>query len=75
VVDGTDDLGWADQQVAVDGGTDGGTVRETSSLVRMLPAYSSQTGPMHILYAPDRQLTPKLRAFIDFAVATFRRDA
>jgi hypothetical protein len=30
---------------------------------------------MHILYAPDRRLTPKLRSFIDFAVGTFGRDA
>jgi hypothetical protein len=26
---------------------------------------------MHILYAPDRRITPKLRSFIDFAVARF----
>jgi hypothetical protein len=30
---------------------------------------------MHILYAPDRRLTPKLRSFIDFAGATFGRAA
>jgi DNA-binding transcriptional LysR family regulator len=42
-------------------------------LVRVLPAYSAPMRPMHILYAPDRRLTPKLRSFIDFAVATFGR--
>jgi hypothetical protein len=26
---------------------------------------------MHILYAPDRRVTPKLRSFIDFALARF----
>lgn len=40
-------------------------------LVQVLPAYSAPTRPMHILYAPDRRLTPKLRSFIDFAVSTF----
>jgi hypothetical protein len=30
---------------------------------------------MHILYAPDRRLTPKLRSFIDFALATFGPEA
>jgi DNA-binding transcriptional LysR family regulator len=46
---------------------------DARSLVRVLPAYSAPTRPMHILYAPDRRLTPKLRSFIDFAVATFGR--
>lgn len=48
---------------------------ESGSLVRVLPDYSAPTRPMHILYAPDRRLTPKLRSFIDFAVGTFGRDA
>jgi DNA-binding transcriptional LysR family regulator len=48
---------------------------ESGSLVRVLPAYSAPERPMHILYAPDRRLTPKLRSFIDFAVATFGREA
>jgi DNA-binding transcriptional LysR family regulator len=47
---------------------------ESGSLVRVLPEYSAPTRPMHILYAPDRRLTPKLRSFIDFAVGTFGRD-
>jgi DNA-binding transcriptional LysR family regulator len=48
---------------------------DAGRLVRVLPAYSSPTRPVHILYAPDRRLTPKLRSFIDFAVATFGREA
>lgn len=44
---------------------------DAGHLVRVLPAYSAPTRPMHILYAPDRRLTPKLRSFIDFAVSTF----
>lgn len=48
---------------------------ETGRLVRVLPDYHAPTRPMHIVYAPDRRLTPKLRSFIDFAVATFGRAA
>jgi DNA-binding transcriptional LysR family regulator len=40
-------------------------------LVLVLPQYSIPTRPMHILYAPDRRLTPKLRSFIDFALEAF----
>jgi DNA-binding transcriptional LysR family regulator len=42
-------------------------------LVRLLPGYAPLSRPMHILYAPDRRVTPKLRSFIDFAVARFGR--
>jgi DNA-binding transcriptional LysR family regulator len=48
---------------------------ESGRLVRVLPAYSAPVRPMHILYAPDRKLTPKLRSFIDFTVAAFGREA
>ena len=47
---------------------------DAGRLVQLLPAYSAPTRPMHILYAPDRRLTPKLRSFIDFAVETFGRE-
>lgn len=40
-------------------------------LVALLPDYSVPTRPLHVLYAPDRRLTPKLRSFIDFATAIF----
>jgi DNA-binding transcriptional LysR family regulator len=40
-------------------------------LVRLLPKYAAPARPLHLLYAPDRQMTPKLRSFVDFAVATF----
>jgi len=29
---------------------------------------------MHILYAPDRRMTPKLRSFIEFVMANFGPD-
>jgi len=44
-------------------------------LVEVLPEYPIPSRPFHILYAPDRRMTPKLRSFIDFAVATFGVDA
>lgn len=40
-------------------------------LVTVLPEYTAPAHPMHILYAPDRRMTPKLRSFIDFAIETF----
>jgi DNA-binding transcriptional LysR family regulator len=47
---------------------------DAGRLVRILPEYAAPTRPMHIMYAPDRRLTPKLRSFIDFVVATFGRE-
>lgn len=40
-------------------------------LVPVLPSYPVPVRPMHILYAPDRRMTPKLRSFIDFVIAVF----
>lgn len=40
-------------------------------LVGLLPGYKPLSRPMHILYAPDRRITPKLRSFIDFTVTHF----
>lgn len=40
-------------------------------LVELLPGYSAPSRPLHVLYAPERRMTPKLRSFIDFAVANF----
>ncbi|MHA7685695.1 LysR family transcriptional regulator [Cupriavidus sp. PET2-C1] len=44
---------------------------EAGRLVAVLSDYKVPTRPMHILYAPDRRMTPKLRSFLDFAVAAF----
>ncbi len=46
----------------------------SGQLVTLLPEYHAPTLPMHILYAPDRRMTPKLRSFIDFAIAHFGPD-
>lgn len=40
-------------------------------LVELLPEYRVPTRPLHILYAPDRRITPKVRSFLDFAVKEF----
>lgn len=40
-------------------------------LVELLPGYSAPSRPLHVLYAPEPRMTPKLRSFIDFAVASF----
>lgn len=40
-------------------------------LVEAMPAFKARPMPFHILYAPDRRMTPKLRRFLDFAVARF----
>jgi DNA-binding transcriptional LysR family regulator len=40
-------------------------------LVVLLPEYTAPSLPFHILYAPDRRPTPKLRSFIDFAIGAF----
>lgn len=47
---------------------------ESGQLVRLLPAYNAPTRPMHILYAPDRRMTPKLRSFIEFVIGKFGVD-
>lgn len=42
-------------------------------LIPLLPDYKVPTRPLHLLYAPDRRITPKLRSFIDFAVRVLGR--
>jgi DNA-binding transcriptional LysR family regulator len=44
---------------------------DSGQLVTLLPDYSIPTRPMHMLYAPDRRVTPKVRSFLDFAAAEF----
>lgn len=47
----------------------------SGKLVEVLSDYPPPARPFHILYAPDSRMTPKLRSFLDFAVATFGADA
>ncbi|WP_333900068.1 LysR substrate-binding domain-containing protein [Agrobacterium pusense] len=46
---------------------------EDGRLIALLSSYTVPTRPLHILYAPDRRVTPKLRSFIDFSVRAFGR--
>ncbi|SDA85725.1 DNA-binding transcriptional regulator, LysR family [Pseudomonas sp. NFPP33] len=43
----------------------------TGQLVMLLGDYPVPTRPFHVLYAPDRRMTPKLKSFLDFALAEF----
>jgi DNA-binding transcriptional LysR family regulator len=40
-------------------------------LVRVLTKYSPPARPMHLVYLPDRQMTPKLRSFVNFMMQRF----
>ena len=44
---------------------------ETGRLVQILTRYQVPSRPLHVLYAPDRRVTPKLRSFLDFAISAF----
>jgi len=44
---------------------------ESGELISILPDYAIPTRPLHILYAPDRRVTPKLRSFLDFIMKKF----
>lgn len=48
-----------------------GPALRSGQLVALLPQYPVPSRPLHLLYAPDRRVTPKLRSFIDFAVQAF----
>ncbi len=39
--------------------------------MRLLPDHAPPPRPMHVLHAPDRRITPKLRSFLDFLAARF----
>lgn len=41
------------------------------TLVPILPGFSVPARHLHILHAPDQRVPPKLRSFLDFAVAAF----
>jgi DNA-binding transcriptional LysR family regulator len=43
-------------------------------LVTVLPGHTVPHRPLHLVYAPDRRVTPKLRSFIEFAREAFGND-
>jgi DNA-binding transcriptional LysR family regulator len=40
-------------------------------LCALLPSYRTQSRPRHLIWLPNRTMTPKLRAFIDFVAEVF----
>lgn len=44
---------------------------QQGTLVPLLPDYPVPSRALHVLYAPDRRITPKLRTFLDFATTAF----
>ncbi len=44
---------------------------QSGQLVEVLTHYQIPTFPLHILYAPDRKITPKLRSFLNFVEKYF----
>jgi DNA-binding transcriptional LysR family regulator len=44
---------------------------EAGRLVRLLTSFTPSPRPMHLLYSPDRRMTPKLRSFNEFIVKRF----
>jgi DNA-binding transcriptional LysR family regulator len=48
---------------------------QQGELIALLPDYPPPSRPLHVLFAPDRRLTPKVRSFLDFATQTFGVDA
>lgn len=44
---------------------------EAGRLLRLLPDYEALARPLHMLFAPDRRMTPKLRSFLDYSLAAF----
>ncbi|SIQ42671.1 DNA-binding transcriptional regulator, LysR family [Aeromonas sp. RU39B] len=47
---------------------------DAGRLVELLPEFRAHERPFHLFYAPDRCMSPKLRSFIDFALARFGAD-
>jgi DNA-binding transcriptional LysR family regulator len=47
---------------------------QSGLLVPLLPGYQVPTRQFHVLHAPDRRVTPKLRSFLDFAAVEFGGD-
>lgn len=44
---------------------------EAGRLVRLLPDYQLPSRPLHLVYMPDRLMSPKLRSFVEFVLMRF----
>lgn len=47
---------------------------KAGTLVPLLADWRTPTAPVHVVYAPNRYLSAKVRVFIDWVVALFERD-
>jgi DNA-binding transcriptional LysR family regulator len=50
------------------------TYLQDGSLIRLLPRWYSDVGPLAIYFASSRLLPAKTRVFVDFIVEHFRRE-
>lgn len=41
------------------------------NIIRLLPDFEPVGRPVHVMYAQDRRMTPKLRSFLDFCISRF----
>ncbi len=44
---------------------------EAHRLVRLLPDFAFPRAPLHLVYLPDRHMTPKLKSFVEFVLDRF----
>lgn len=47
---------------------------KAGKLEEVMPSYRPEGRQLQMIFAPDRQMTPRLRSFLDFAVARFASD-
>jgi DNA-binding transcriptional LysR family regulator len=47
---------------------------ESGQLVEILPDWTGRTLPLHVVYAPNRHLSNKLRVFVDWVAGLFAQD-
>jgi LysR family transcriptional regulator for bpeEF and oprC len=46
---------------------------ESKALLKLLPSWKSKKGSIHILYAPSKNISRKVRAFVDLSVNHFKK--
>jgi DNA-binding transcriptional LysR family regulator len=47
---------------------------ESGALVKVLPDWTRPVLPIHVVYPPNRHLSAKVRAFVDWAADLFARN-
>ena len=46
----------------------------SGDLVQLMPDWTRDSLPVHVVYPPNRHLSAKVRAFVDWAAEVFARD-